>query len=129
MRLILLPLCTGLIWAAPINMTIDELLKNETKKELEVPSYDPFQRTAPLLQKKSTKIKTYKPLPIELSAILNEKALINGKWYKKGDLTPEGRVIKVTKSAVHIKKKTKTKILQLQKSIKSRFKVTLKDAE
>ena len=129
MKLILLILCTGLIWAAPINKTIDELLENETKKELEVPKYDPFQRAAPLLKKKSTRVRIYKPLPIELSAILNEKALISGKWYKKGDLTPEGRVVKVTKSSVHIKKKTTTKILQLQKSTKSRFQVTLKDVE
>ncbi len=129
MKLILLLLCTGLVWAAPIDKTIDELLENETKKELEVPSYDPFKRAAPLLKKKSRGTRVYKPLPMEVSAILNAKALINGKWYKKGDLTPEGRVIKVTKSSVHIKNKTTTKILQLQKSTKSQFKVTLKDVE
>ena len=130
MKLILfLVLCIKFVWAAPINKTIDELLKSETKKELQISHYDPFKKAQPLLQKKSYKTRTRRKSKIELSAVLNEKAFINGKWYTKGELTSGGRVMKITRNSVYLKDKAGTKILRLNKNAKSMFRITIEDVK
>jgi len=127
MKWLILLLSVELIYSAPINKTIDELLEKSEKQELKVPSYDPFKRATPLLQKKSKK-SSYKALPIELSAIMNNKSFINGRWYEKGDKTPEGRVVKITKDAVYLRQGKKTKILRLHNQ-KRLFDMHEKEAE
>ena len=127
MRWLILLFSVELLFSAPIDKTIDELLEKGEKKELTIPSYDPFKRATPLLQKKSRK-RSSKALPVELSAIMNKKGFLNGKWYKKGDKTPEGRVIKITDDSVYLRQGKKTKILRLH-SQKRLFKIREKEAE
>jgi hypothetical protein len=114
-----------LLTASPINKTIDELLNNEEER-LEIPQYDPFRRAKPLLVKKLSKRPVYKPAPVTLIAVLNDKAFINGKWYKNGDLLSEGKLIKITDESVYLKKGNKIKILRLKKE-KSLLKISEKD--
>jgi len=116
------------LWASPIPKTIDQLLNNEDTTELEVPQYDPFKRATPLLQKKSTRDKVSRPLPTQLIAVLNEKAFINGKWYKEGDVLAEGKITEVRADSVYLKKGRTVKILKLKK-IKSMFTLEQKDTE
>jgi len=116
----------ALLFSAPIDKTIDELLYKE-KKALEVPSYDPFKRAKPLLKKKSRKSIT-KPTILEVSAIMNNKAFFDGRWYQKGDKTAGGKVVKITENALYLKQGRKTKILRL-KNKKSVFSIREKGAE
>lgn len=104
------------IWASPIHKTIDQLLENEDKTRIDFPQYDPFKKATPLLNKKSKKLRAHKSLPTRLSAVLNNRAYINGKWYKKGDLLSEGKIIDIRKSSVYLKKANKIKILNLKRS-------------
>ena len=127
MKWLVLLLSIELLYSAPIDKTIDELLEKNERSELQVPKYDPFKRATPLLQKKSRK-STSKALPVELSAIMNNKGFFNGRWYKKGDKTPEGRVIKITNSSVYLRQGKKTKILRLHNQ-KRLFKIREKEAE
>ena len=116
MRWMLILLCGCTLWASPIPKTIDQLLDNEDKTEIEVPQYDPFKRATPLLHKKSKRIKVHKALPTQLVAVLNDKAFINGKWYKKGDVLSEGKIVDVRADSVYLKKGHKIKILKLKKT-------------
>lgn len=116
------------LWASPIPRTIDQLLENENKTQLEVPSYDPFMRAAPLLQKKSKNVTVHKPLPIQLIAVLNEKAFINEKWYIKGDVLAEGKITEIRADSVYLKKGHTIKILKLKKA-KNIFTLEQKDTK
>lgn len=122
MKSILLLLIVGIVYAAPIEKTIDELLDNEVKADLKIPLYDPFQRAQPLLKKKSKPRRYRKSAPRQLSAIMNSKAFFAGKWYKLGDISPEGKLVKVTKDSIYLRQGSKTKVLRLQKR-KSMFKI------
>lgn len=122
MKIISFFLITGMLYAAPIDKTIDELLDNEIKSELKIPLYDPFKRAQPLLKKKSQPRKFSSSRATQLSAIMNSKAFFAGKWYKLGDSSPEGKLIKLTKDSVYLRQGSKTKVLRLQKK-KSKFKI------
>ena len=128
MKLIIFVLFTTLLSAAPIDKTIDELLENETKKELESSKYDPFKRTQPLLYKKKYKIKRAEKMPLKVSAIMNNKAFISGKWRETGDVLSEGKIIEISPYYVVLKKGTKIKTLKLQSS-KKMFKIDEKDVQ
>jgi len=114
MKSFFLFLIVGILYAAPIDKTIDELLDTEKKDSLKIPDYDPFQRAQPLLKKKSKPINRHKKAPAQLSAIMNSKAFFSGAWYKLGDKSPEGKVIKITDKSVYVRKGNKTKVLRLQ---------------
>jgi len=128
MRWLILLLSVQLLYSAPIDKTIDELLQINDKQELKVPSYDPFKRATPLLKKKKTRKSVSRAVPVELSAIMNKKGFFNGKWHQKGDKTAEGKVIKITHNSVYFRQGKKTKILRLHKN-KRLFKIREKEAE
>ncbi len=52
---------------------------------------------------------------LELTAILNDKAYINGRFYKIGDTISGYKIVKIADSYVVLKKKDKMKILFLGK--------------
>ncbi len=126
MRYLLMLLMIQAVWSAPIDKTIDELLEGNQENSLGVSEYDPFSRAKPLLYKKMSKRSIQKKAALALSAVLNDRAYMNGKWYTKGDLTPEGRVIRVKADAVYLKKGTKIKVLTLHNQ-KSMFSIREKD--
>lgn len=104
------------LWATPIHKTIDELLDNEKEQALSIPKYDPFKRAKPLLKRKKSGRSAYKPQPSQLTAVMNDKAFINGNWYTKGESIPEGKLVKINRTSVYLKKGKKIKILPLKKS-------------
>ncbi|PHR54928.1 MAG: hypothetical protein COA44_12065 [Arcobacter sp.] len=122
MKIFFLCLLVGILYAAPIDKTIDELLDNEAKAELKIPLYDPFKRAQPLLKKKSKPRKSHFSAPAQLSAIMNDKAFFAGRWYKLGDNTPEGKLVKLRKDKIYLRQGKKTKVLKLQKK-KPMFKI------
>ncbi|WP_457746155.1 hypothetical protein [Sulfurimonas sp.] len=66
----------------------------------------------------SAKVKKTKVFKLTLNAILNQSAMINGKWYKKGEKVYGYKLAKVTTNAVLLTKKKK----KVQLSTKSRSK-------
>ncbi len=118
MRWILIVSLLGVnsLWATPIHKTIDELLDNEQEQTLSIPKYDPFKRAKPLLKRKKSGRSAYKPLPSRLTAVLNDRAFINGRWYTKGESIPEGKLIKINPTSVYLKQGKKIKILPLKTS-------------
>ncbi len=118
MRWILIASLLGVnsLWATPIHKTIDELLNNEQEQSLSLPQYDPFKRAQPLLKKKKSGRSAYKPSPSRLTAVLNDRVFINGRWYKRGESVPEGKLIKITPTSVYLKEGKKIKVLPLKTS-------------
>lgn len=112
--------------ASPIHKTIDELLENEEQKSLEIPRYDPFKRTQPLLNKKQTKRPPHKSVKTELIAIMGKRAYINGRWYSLGESLSEGKIIKIDAQSVTLKKGNTIKILRLREH-KKLFEISEKD--
>ncbi len=106
--------CFSTLSASSINKTIDELLNDQSDQELNIPNYDPFKRAKPLLKRKSSKNYVYKPRPAKLTAIFNQKAFINGKWYEKGDSISEGKLVNIQSERVYLKQGDKTKVLLLK---------------
>jgi len=120
MKTIFLLLWTSFILAMPITQTIEELIEVEKKEDLNIPNYDPFKRTQPLLNQKTKKRTIRSSKKLELSAIFNKKAFISGKWYEKGDISALGKIMKVHTDKVYIKQGNKTKVLRLKRK-KSKF--------
>lgn len=112
--------------ASPIHKTIDELLKNEEQKSLVIPSYDPFKRAQPLLNKKHTKRPPHRSVKTELIALMDKRAYINGRWYSLGQSLSEGKIIKIDARSVTLKKGNKIKILRLRQH-KKIFSISEKD--
>ncbi len=112
--------------ASPIYKTIDEFLQNEEQKSLDIPSYDPFKRTQPLLNKKQTKRPPRGRIKTELIALMDKRAYINGRWYSLGQSLSEGKIIKIDTLSVTLKKGNKIKILRLRQH-KKLFTISEKD--
>lgn len=112
--------------ASPIHKTIDELLENEEQMSLEIPSYDPFKRAQPLLNKKQAKRSPHKSVKTELIAIMGKRAYINERWYSLGQSLSEGKIIKIDARSVTLKKGNKIKILRLRQQ-KKIFAISEKD--
>ena len=126
--IVLLFLSASMLWGAQINKTIDELLNNETEHEVTLPKYDPFKRSKPLLQRKKSGKSVYRPRPAQLNAVMNDKAYINGRWYQVGDSISEGKLVKINRTSVYLKKGTTIKILPL-KTNKNLVKISQKGGE
>ncbi len=77
--------------------------------------YDPFYKAQKLLKKK--KAKSFSgTLKLTLSAIYNERAYINGKFYKVGDKIEGYKIYKIGKNFVILKKRGKKRVLYLVKN-------------
>ena len=79
--------------------------------------YDPFYHDTP---KKVAKALTPKSSPIKirkkglvLSMVLNKRAFINGKWYKKNDKVAQYVLNQVNQDSVVLKRKHKDIVLRL----------------
>jgi hypothetical protein len=62
--------------------------------------YDPFKRAKPLLAKINEKPKDKRLEPIRVDTILNNRALVDGKWVKRGAVIHGARVIAIKKDAI-----------------------------
>jgi len=59
---------------------------------------------------------------LKLDAIINNSALINGKWYKLGDIINSYKIATIDDKSVTLKYKTRTKVLTTASSLKLKFK-------
>ncbi len=132
MKLLLMIIFTAvtLFSAEPINQTIDEILENSSRAtQIDIPSYDPFKRVKPLLIKKKEKrapVRVSKPL--QLVALMNHRAFINGQWYEKNDRLRGGRIVEVAQESVTIAFGKQRTILSLQRG-ESILKTSQKDVQ
>ena len=79
-------------------------------------NYDPFYKAQKLL-KKPKKIQVFsKPIQLKLYAIYNNRAYINGKFYKIGDKIYGYRVYKIYDNYVVLKRNSKLKVVYLIKN-------------
>lgn len=86
-------------------------------KTLAPVKYDPFFRAQKLLKKQEKdKFIQKKPFEIKVYAIYNDRAYINGKFYKTGDFIAGYKIYKIAKNYIVLKKKSKFKIKYLVKS-------------
>ncbi len=84
-------------------------LKNSVKlsENVDYDVYDPFAPAKPLVIKEKKVIKrvikhTIKQNPIIIQTILNNKVLINNRWYSAGDIIDGKRIKDVRKDAIII---------------------------
>ncbi|WP_187647363.1 hypothetical protein [Nitrosophilus labii] len=78
--------------------------------------YDPFYKAQKLLKKKKKIKSVSRTLKLTLSAIYNERAYINGKFYKVGDKIEGYKIYKIGKNFVILKKRGKKRVLYLVKN-------------
>lgn len=79
-------------------------------------AYDPFKKAQVLIQKESPKAQEkqkVKKNSIVLSAIMSDKAFINGKWYGLGDKFGSFKVDMIRQNMVGLKRGGKVKIITL----------------
>ena len=54
---------------------------------------------------------SYRSSLFTLSMVINNSALINGKWFKVGDFVKRYKIVKITKSSVTLKQNSKIKVI------------------
>ncbi len=126
--LLLLLFISANAWDISTLLSKIDYLRSETSKsfkEIE-PSYDPFMQTKKIfIKKRDLKVATKpsaKITPLTLITILNDRAFINSKWYKKGDKLYGYKIVYIGDDKVVLKKDNKVKYLQIKK-IKNLLKV------
>ena len=88
-------------------------------QRLPIIQYDPFFNAQKIIKQQSMIIKsitkTKAAIKLHLTAILNDQAYINGRFYKVGDKIGAFKVVKISSNSVHLKSKTKTTVLRFSK--------------
>ncbi len=91
-------------------------------------SYDPFVYSS---TKKKITVRRPAPKPKQrfvLSAIFNNRAKINGKWYKRGDTLYGYTIVDVSATGATLKRGGKTLRIAMQNRAKSKIKlIQMKD--
>ena len=89
-----------------------EALKNNVNisASVDYKVYDPFARAKPILNEKVKRIrnkKIYRNSSIVIQTILNNKVLINGKWFKVGDKVQGATIKNINENNIMIYKNNK----------------------
>ncbi len=71
-------------------------------------NYDPFGRYEQILSASEEEALIAKPEEIVVLAILQNRAFINGKWYKKGDHFSQYTLINISQKMVTLSSEDKT---------------------
>ncbi len=82
--------------------------------------YNPFKKED---TKTSIKISKQTSKAIVVSAVMKDRAFINGKWYVKGQKFGAYRLLAIGKKFIELKKGTKSIILPVGKKSKRYFKL------
>ncbi len=86
--------------------------KNYDFKEIKVP-YDPFYKAEKLVLKKEKNIIIRKKIKLRLITVLNNKAFINHRWYKKDDIVYGMKIIKIYPDYIVLKNKNKKVVVNI----------------
>lgn len=108
-----------------IDQTLQKVINisnNKAHKAVKV-DYDPFKEavvTTPKIEEtveeSTPEIATPTVKKLELSMIFNQKALIDGVWYKENEKISDYRIKKIDKDIVTLSKNNKNTILRLPSS-------------
>ncbi len=100
----------------PIVSKIETLKQNKkTSPVVDYNVFDPFAKAKPLLaQQKQHPITKKRVRPIVVQTILNRRALIDGKWYSKGDRIEGSTIIALKQHHIVVAKGDKTVTIPLK---------------
>ena len=86
-------------------------------KVIDIIHYDPFLKAKIILQTdtKMPEPSVYHPKRFSISAILNNKVYINGKFYKKNDIIYGYKIVRVSDKYIRVIKNNKNRIIWLIK--------------
>lgn len=99
----------------------DILKKFDTLKSIHIPSaveyrvYDPFKRAAPLVKRSGRGFAAHRPVPIRVTAILNDRAFINGRWVRAGEYLGRYKIARIGATGVVLKSGNMTRFVPLGK--------------
>lgn len=85
--------------------------------------YDPFARYTPLITKDSNGTKIASKNVIKVSAVMSNKAFINGNWYKLGKKFGSYKIITIKPNMVRLRKKSKTLVLPVGEHVTKYLKI------
>jgi len=86
-----------------------------TYDKIDYEVYDPFAVAKPIITKSPIREQRVvaAPLPIVLQTILNQKALINNRWYDVGDAFREYKIQAIYKNLVVLAKESELKVINM----------------
>lgn len=95
---------------------MEALQRVSISPDIDFKLYDPFRRVAPLIEKAQPVKKTKLPRPVpKLTAVMNDRALIDGRWVRVGDRVGGYRLVALSSAGVWIAKGDKRRFLPLLK--------------
>ncbi|MDD3344245.1 MAG: hypothetical protein PHR87_11810 [Sulfurospirillaceae bacterium] len=97
---------------------LDELMQHKSNQDNFSIDYNPFINESMMaaIDNKSVESHTETKRSLRLVAILNQKAYINGQWYRVGQSVNGYKIIKIREQSVELKKDGKTKILAFEEA-------------
>ena len=105
---------TAALWGSTVD--VESIAKKLEKVGMwELPAtpgyviYDPFRRAEPLIKraKKSTRTPPQAPV-VRVSAVMNDRAFVNGRWVARGDRIGPYRIVAVRAGGVVMKEGGRT---------------------
>ncbi|WP_201352410.1 hypothetical protein [Hydrogenimonas urashimensis] len=81
--------------------------------------YDPFKRAEPLMKKSGPRVPPkVRRTTIRVTAVMNDKAFVNGRWVGKGSRVGSYRIIDVRADGIVVKEGNKRLLLPLKRERK-----------
>ncbi len=110
---------TALVWGSAIDVeSIAKKLEKVGRWRLpETPDYviyDPFRRAEPLIKQAKKRTYTSQAPVVRVSAVMNERAFVNGRWVARGDRIGPYRIVAVRAGGVVMKEGGRTLFIPLR---------------
>lgn len=102
--------------ASDLQDRIASIMESPKKSNIVSPQYDPFQNGKEVVMKTLDAKKQESTLYV--TTILNNKAFIDSRWYKVGDIVKEYEIVQITNNSILAKKNDKLIKLGIKKSQK-----------
>lgn len=92
----------------------EKLGKWEFPQAPEYTIYDPFRRAEPLMKRAKTVQHKPKPVALKITAIMNGRAFVNGRWVGAGERIDGYRVVEIRANGLVLKSRNRTIFLPLK---------------
>ncbi len=99
----------------------DILKKFDALESIHIPSaveyrvYDPFKRAAPMVKKSGRGLAAHRPVPIRVTAVMNDRAFVNGRWVRTGERIGRYKIARIGGGGVVLKRGNTTRFVPLGK--------------
>ncbi len=119
MAIVISVLYTTLLAAAPVDVA-SIAKKFEKLGEWQLPQtpdytiYDPFRRAEPLIRQAKAVKRKPKPITLRITAIMNDRAFVNGRWVRSGDRIGEYKVVGIRSRGIVLKAHNRTLFLPMR---------------